>query len=90
MDGTSSVSNVFSNNEISVYPNPAKNIFFIQLPFSNTNGFIELLNELGQTIAEKNIKGKIADFDMNSLPPGVYIIRVKYEGQVIYKKLLKD
>ena len=83
-------SNIISSGAIAVYPNPAGNNLTVQMPYTIGKGSIELINEVGQIIAVQNINGNTAKFDLNGLSAGVYIVRIELDGQIIYKKVLKD
>lgn len=84
---TTGIENAHVSDQVSLFPNPAKNTVTILLP--TNGGSIQLLSEIGQLITEKQVVNSAVDIDISRLPTGVYIIRVQFEGNVVYKKLLK-
>ncbi len=86
---TTEVKNILTDDMVSIYPNPTKTTLFVRLPKSNYTGTIQLLNEIGQLIEEKEIAGQTNSVDMSNLPEGVYLIKINADGQIIYKKTLK-
>jgi len=84
------VNNMLTNKMVSIYPNPSHNNIAIQLPYDNGKGLIQLIDEVGQILSEQNIKGAKTSFDISTLSPGMYILKIQCDGQIIYKKLLKN
>lgn len=60
------------------YPNPVKNILFIQ---SNGVASFSLVNQWGKTVTVKNINGNDA-LDVSSLAPGIYYLRNNETGEM--------
>ena len=80
---------LLTNEVVLIFPNPSHHNVSIQLPYSNSKGVIQLINELGQIVSEQNINGATNSFDISALLPG-YILKIRCDGQLIYKKLLKN
>ncbi len=87
---TASAGNIIAANAIVIYPNPAQNNVTVQLPYAGSNGSMDLIDAMGRVITTQTIKGNTTQFDLAGLPPGMYIIKVAVNGQMIYKKVLKD
>jgi len=84
------ITNVHSynnSNSLGVYPNP----FQDQLNLTGTeklkNVSVQIINSLGKTVIQTNESRKI---NMGNLPPGLYIIMVFGNNELVYKeKLIK-
>ena len=80
------------DERISIYPNPSKGIFTLDIPGIALEGFIEIFNGVGQVIYstegsthEKEFK---QDIDLTNQSSGVYMLRVNMEDKMFYKKIL--
>ncbi len=82
--------NIISPDAILVYPDPSHNYVAVQLPYTPSKGNIQLINEVGQIISAQKINGAITKFDLDNLPLGMYIFRIEFDGQMIYKKVIKE
>ncbi|UFH32287.1 T9SS type A sorting domain-containing protein [Chryseobacterium sp. C-71] len=80
--------NEMIKDEVSVYPNPAQNEFFVELK-SNTANY-SLFDAKGSLIAGKQKlssgKNKI---NIANLPAGVYFVEISDSGQTVTRKLIK-
>lgn len=73
-----------------VYPNPTENIMFLRLEDASEKGVIEIINTLGQKVAEKEFEGSYNAFiDLEDLPKGIYYYRYlstkEHLGKIIKK-----
>ncbi len=61
-----------------LYPNPVQNYLTVESDgFFQSNWSVQLLTSRGEIIEERKSKGEIRlQFQMNHLPPGVYIVRL--------------
>jgi DNA-binding beta-propeller fold protein YncE len=74
-------------NQLSVYPNPAKNFVYINSENSG-NTYIQVQDIAGQIVIKKQIvKGKV---DISALPPGIYILTAQLGNKLVSTKLLKE
>ena len=87
---TTEVNSIISEDLVSVYPNPAHSFVSVKLTGVQRSGTIQLLNELGQNLSEKNIHANNTSFDLSKLPTGLYTLKVTVDGQVFYKKIFKN
>ncbi len=69
---TASVSTVNKGISASVYPNPSRGMFNIDLPYIATK--VEILNMQGQIVYSKEAKGTL-HVDLHKQPTGLYIVR---------------
>lgn len=86
------VNNVISNeNNVSIYPNPARNQFFIQYKKYHANGRVSILvfNTLGNKALEKSadIDSDTIVVDVSNLNQGVYIVQINDGTGIISQKL---
>lgn len=74
--------------EVSLFPNPASEEFLVA--FSRAiEGKIEVINELGQTLIEKQIKQETSlRINSSTLNAGVYTIRVSNKNQFANKRMI--
>ena len=80
-----------SKNEISVYPNPAKEYVFVTAPDQAAFTGLTLVDRNGQVLsrADHLTKG-IHRLDLNSLATGVYLIMVTIDGKHLTKRIVKE
>jgi hypothetical protein len=65
------------DNFATIYPNPAKDVLFIQLqntPFSVVH--VDIYNALGQLVGTENIKERINTLKINHLTNGFYFVKI--------------
>ena len=78
------------SNYFAVYPNPTENFLFLHLEDASEKGTIEIINTLGQKVAEKEFEGAYNAFiDLENLPKGIYYYRYlsakEHFGKIIKK-----
>jgi hypothetical protein len=76
--------------DVIVYPNPARyNISIDMIGFAAKAGTIEIFNQLGQKMTQRNylsIPSAPAVFTLSDFPNGMYIISIKIENQERFTK----
>lgn len=82
-----------NNADVSVYPNPATNEFFVKVGGgSAVNVSAELLDVLGKSVQKKNgeVNGTstMIRFNVSGLSEGIYFVRIKYNGKMQVVKLI--
>ena len=84
-------------SEVSIYPNPAKDNFTLELTSSQAGEMsMTIYNLNGSLIRTKNIKltqgNNSINEDVSSLASGIYFVQVysSSNGETIVKKLVKD
>ncbi len=81
----------FANNQnISVYPNPSKEIINVDIEMINTPTKITVLNTLGQVLFIENITILHASFNISHFPVGLYILKAETNGEVKTLRLIKE
>ena len=78
--------NALTQSELKMYivPNPNNGTFILSFSENITEGIINITNELGVTVFEKDISdSNTLNIEANGLPKGIYIISVKSETNQI-------
>ena len=75
------------NEGITIHPNPATTILNIELP-NNLNCTAELRNIKGVLIDAKQLQGN-AQWNIEALPPGVYMLTFRNKDVSITRKFVK-
>ncbi|HKC67945.1 MAG TPA: T9SS type A sorting domain-containing protein [Bacteroidia bacterium] len=73
-------------NNISVYPNPANEMLYIECPLKNATLFITDI--LGNKIKQISVENELTTMDISSLSKGVYFLSVKTVNNVITKRFI--
>ena len=84
---TSINDNLITENNLSIYPNPATDRLVVNT--GDIKGSVEIINTNGLTIMQSNIRGGDVKFDTGGIAPGVYLIRVRTTNGVIVSKFFK-
>ncbi|MBN9338263.1 MAG: T9SS type A sorting domain-containing protein, partial [Chryseobacterium sp.] len=81
------VSDLSSDNKVSIYPNPVKDILNIKTKEAGESTY-KIYNAAGQSVANgKSVENKI---DVNRLPSGNYVIElVNKKGEKSTQKFIK-
>lgn len=86
---SSSISDVKSENSISVYPNPSNGIF--QLSIDNTQlekGALEIYNLFGERVySASNIKQQM-QIDLSAFSKGIYFVKINSGDKIYSKKIV--
>jgi len=80
-----------SENEISVYPNPSKGIFHVQLPLNHNYQIVHLFNQFGQEVYQESLKEGSSNVDIKlnkNLNNGIYYLKVEGSDNSVTKKLI--
>ena len=74
-----------------IYPNPARNEVNVEIPLNINWEAVQILNSVGQVMYEETNKGfwKL-NFDLEFLPQGFYLVRIKSEFGLHTKKFTKS
>lgn len=79
----STENNLISNNQIKIYPNPAK--FFININSEININKIDFLNILGKRIFTSK---KTNQIDISKFPAGIYILKIFADKKTLTKKII--
>jgi len=81
------VTEVYEQEQIFVYPNPAKDNLTIETLKKST---IEILNLQGQIILQQHLQQGKTEVDISGLAKGFYFLRLYSNGKTAVKKILKE
>ena len=72
--------NDFSDQEVSIYPNPTSGILTLEIPFDKDETYLEVINMTGQRVHQQKIypsSGMINEtIDLSKVPKGLYLLRI--------------
>lgn len=74
---------------LTVHPNPTRDQLTIQLSEANMQK-VEILNGFGQTMLAKETGPSQTTLSVNSLPVGMYIVRITTDTGVITRRIVKE
>ena len=78
------------NNELKLYPNPAKDHLTVSLSIGEGAKTVRLYNMLGEQIFTSSFNGLQTIIDVGDLTNGVYFVEVQNEKGVMRKKFVKQ
>ncbi|WP_157972818.1 YCF48-related protein [Aureibaculum luteum] len=82
----------FSNDNLTIYPNPTQNKFYINLDsdlYINT-AKVEIFDMTGRLVITKNLKSsKNTNINLEGIPSGVYIVKLNIDNKKYTKKIIK-
>ncbi len=81
--GTSAIHDITLDDAISVFPNPAKNQVKISMPGFEDYSKMQLVDDLGRTIASKPVSAEVMTFDRGSIASGVYYVKIIHKDNSI-------
>jgi hypothetical protein len=73
--------------ELSIFPNPSQNVFFINSSQEIKNVSVFTIN--GKRILENNTNSTFAKIDLTDFSSGIYFVEIQTEKETIRKKLVK-
>jgi hypothetical protein len=84
---TATIGSGENQNEINVFPNPAKNLVHV-----SGEGLvkIQLINQTGQVVYENNQPESMTTINLSSIKPGIYFVKINSLSEVITKKLIVE
>lgn len=79
-------SSQFSESDLQIFPNPAKNHLVIQSPFLTKAELI--VSDMGGNKLHQQEMSDMANLDVTDLSPGIYLVIVKKEEELVMRKLM--
>ncbi len=86
IDDLTSTEQLAIEDNLSIFPNPASDVFFIKN--QNEEGFLQLFNSNGSLLLEEKITEGLHEVSTEHLPKGVYWVRVKFQDALVGKKVV--
>ena len=79
---------------INVFPDPAKDLITVEIPgpaaAALQNGSIFIYNLMGRLMLKQTVSSSKTRIDINSLPSGLYLIRVVQNGVAGSGKFIRE
>ena len=79
-------------NQITIYPNPAKERIFIETPFHIES--VEITDLSGRNFFSSTINNEVSEqnqsLNVSSLPTGIYFVKIMTDKGLIVKKVVKE
>ncbi|MDD3686889.1 MAG: T9SS type A sorting domain-containing protein [Bacteroidales bacterium] len=79
---------IAEQNNLKIFPNPAQQEIYFDLPTNNQSDFLEIYNTNGAIIYQQNVQSGTNKIDIESLPVGMYLVRIN--GANLYGKFVKE
>ena len=76
------------NSSVRVYPNPAEDYIVILVPQHDGKVNYRITNMDGRMIAQDHFTGTEAQLDVSMLNPGLYMITLEIDGQVVTRRIV--
>ena len=77
-------------DNVTIYPNPTNNIITINIDDNTENVQLEIIDVLGKTVFQTNLKETKTSFNLNQYPNGVYIFKVSSNNISYTEKIIKQ
>jgi Zn-dependent metalloprotease len=82
--------NELTDNKVSVYPNPTKDILSIVLEENTKNATITLIDNLGRTVYSNSFNSNTNSINLARFAKGIYTLIIRTNDRVISKKIVKE
>jgi hypothetical protein len=76
--------------DFKIYPNPANDLFNVELGTLNKNTSLEIINTLGQVVYQSIITDQHSQIDIQHLSKGVYTVVISSGNEKQINKLIKE
>ena len=80
-DNQNAIDEFNSVNEIHIYPNPASDYLYIDIPRDYIGATYEILNLNGQILTDGVLNGNAISLKNNNISAGKYILLVRKKGK---------
>lgn len=77
-------------DNVTIYPNPTNNIITVNIDDNTENVQLEIIDVLGKTVFQTNLKETKTSFNLNQYPNGVYIFKVSSNNISYTEKIIKQ
>jgi hypothetical protein len=85
------IAEAFNESSISIYPNPAKDVVFVNLnTLSLDNTTIELYDTIGKLVVSQKVVDTISTLSLADLVKGIYSIRIITDSHQVVKRIIKE
>ncbi|MCP4441855.1 MAG: T9SS type A sorting domain-containing protein [Aureispira sp.] len=79
-----------SGDDITIYPNPAHELFYVESDLNLDKGYVAIYNVNGTAVAKHTLNGnnRIFSFETNSWAAGMYVVVVQTTEHRIHKSII--
>jgi len=77
-------------NNFKVFPNPSSKTIKIKTSEENLNGYVNIYNSTGQLVIQKRIVEPELEINIESIKPGLYIVKLINSDRTLYSKFIKE
>jgi len=84
------ISEIISENNISVYPNPSSTTLTISTPFQSANAELSIMNIQGHILLKQALTQGKAVVDVSGFAKGMYFVKVNGDRRVEINKFIKN
>jgi hypothetical protein len=82
--------NEITENQVSVFPNPTKGVFTIEIPSELKSASVQVVNNVGAIVFESSIESK-ATISLPTISKGVYFVKIKSaNNKQLVKKIIVE
>ena len=81
---------ILGKTNISVFPSPTKSMIYIKSNKAIKINKVEICSILGNIVQEGNLNTDTKGISIQSLPSGLYIIKIFTEGKIYSQKIIKE
>lgn len=87
-ESTAGVSTL-GKNQLKLYPNPATDMVYVDMPSAVTNASVSIIDISGKKILNKTASGSKIEIDVRQLAKGTYVLRISENGKIYNAKFIK-
>ncbi|MEP7265798.1 MAG: LamG-like jellyroll fold domain-containing protein [Bacteroidota bacterium] len=80
----------FSDNELSIFPNPANDQVSIRYNLQNKKTSLQIFNSLGELVSSRELINPAITINVNDFPEGLYVIRIVDDGNWVTRKMILE
>jgi len=83
------IDNMLNSSDISVYPNPASDLLYIDIPKEDFNTTATIYSSDGKQIIVSNLKFEHNSITLNNMAKGVYLLIIRGDNELFRTKIVK-
>jgi len=82
------ITDIVTEDGVSIYPNPASDVVFVELTGNDMVDGIQLVNMIGETIYQATSNDNKYEIDVTTFSNGIYFINIQQGDDIITKKFV--
>jgi len=88
--GGSAVESFWLNNEIEVYPNPASDLLYLQLPVNSGGALVKIYDATGRIVQSEKLANNQNAINIRTLTAGSYVLKVQFRDNCWSSGFIKN